>query len=219
MQTSLIEPNDLILFQGDSITDTGRNREANGINIHHGLGNGYVQIAASMLLADRPSDNLRFLNRGISGHRVVDLFARWKVDTLNLQPNVLSILIGVNDTWHRFNYNNGVPVPKYERVYRDILAETKETLPKVKLVLCEPFVLPCGVVTDEWVAEINQRRKIVKNLAAEFGAVFVPFQSMFDQAQKQAPAPYWAEDGVHPTSAGHMIMARAWLQAVGHQTI
>jgi lysophospholipase L1-like esterase len=216
MQTDFIKANDLILFQGDSITDTDRRREASDINNRAGLGSGYALMAASQLAADRVTDNLRFLNRGISGNRVVDLFARWTVDALNLKPNVISILIGVNDTWHRYNYQNGVPVPKYERVYREILTETRATLPEVKLVLCEPFDLRCGVVTEEWVIEVNQRREAVAKLAAEFGARHVPFQSMFDAACQKAPPEYWASDGVHPTGAGHLIMAREWLRAVGH---
>lgn len=216
MQPTLIDPNDLVLFQGDSITDADRKRDAEDANNRVGLGSGYALMAASQLLADRPSDNLRVLNRGISGNRVVDLFARWRHDTLNLQPNAISILIGVNDTWHEFNNRNGVHIPKYERVYRDILTETKAALPNVKFVLCEPFVLPCGVVTNDWVAEIDQRREVVAKLASEFGAVLVRFQAMFDEAMRKAPASYWAFDGVHPTGAGHMIMAREWLRAVGH---
>jgi lysophospholipase L1-like esterase len=219
MKTSLIRTNDLILFQGDSITDADRKRDADDVNNRAGLGSGYALMAAAQLMADCPSENLRVLNRGISGNRVVDLFARWRVDALNHQPNVVSILIGVNDTWHEFNNRNGVPVAKYERVYREILAETRDALPGVRFVLCEPFVLPCGVVTDGWVSEINQRREVVGKLAVEFGAVLVPFQAVFDRAMQQAPATYWARDGVHPTGAGHMIMARAWLREVGHQII
>ena len=108
---------------------------------------------------------MTFLNRGISGNRIVDLYARIKSDTINLQPSVLSILIGVNDTWHEFGSQNGVAVPKYERVYREFLSEVRAELPAVKLVLCEPFVLECGVVVDGWRREIDERRAVVKKLA------------------------------------------------------
>jgi len=210
--SKLIHAKGTILFQGDSITDCGRSREANAVN--GGLGNGYVTFIAARQLAARPADGLTFLNRGISGNRIVDLYARIKADTINLKPDVLSILIGVNDTWHEFGGQNGVAVPKFERIYRDFLGEVREALPDVRFVLCEPFVLKCGVVTKDWVAEMDQRREVVHRLAKEIKAVFVPFQAVFDEAIKQAPPAYWASDGVHPTLAGHERMAQAWLEAV-----
>ncbi len=212
-KAGLIRTSSTVLFQGDSITDCGRSRDGNPVN--GGLGGGYATFIAAALLAARPADELKFLNRGISGNRVVDLAARIKSDTINLKPDVLSILIGVNDTWHEFGGQNGVAVPKFERVYREFLAEVREFLPKIRFVLCEPFVLNCGVVTKDWVAEMDQRRTVTKKLAKEFGAVFVPFQSMFDAAVKEAPPAYWAGDGVHPTIAGHQRMTQAWLKAVG----
>ena len=120
----------------------------------------------------------------------------------------------MNDTWHEFEGKNGVEVPKFERIYREFLNEIREALPTVKFVLCEPFVLKCGVITEPWVVEMNQRRAVVCKLAQEYGAVFVPFQSMFDEAVKLAPPTFWAADGVHPTAAGHMLMAKAWLKHV-----
>jgi lysophospholipase L1-like esterase len=169
-------------------------------------------MIASEILSAQGTDAPRFINRGISGNRIVDLDARIKSDIINLKPDLLSILIGVNDTWHEKTDRNGVDVAKYERVYRSVLQEVKEALPSVILVLCEPFVLQCGVVTEEWVDEINQRRAVVAKLANEFGAVLVPFQSMFDEAVKQAPPAHWAPDGVHPTIAGHQLMAQCWMQ-------
>jgi len=209
----MIKPGSTTLFQGDSITDTGRNREdtSNGTGP---LGSGYAMMIASQQLASRPTEKLKFLNRGISGNRVVDLYARIKSDVINLKPNLMSVLIGVNDTWHEFGSRNGVPVPKYERVYRDFLNEVRAELPAIQYVLCEPFVLKCGVVTADWVAEIDQRRAVVKKLAGEFNAVFVPFQEMFDAAVKLAPPEYWAGDGVHPSAAGHQLMAQTWQTAV-----
>lgn len=209
----MIPKNSIILFQGDSITDCGRNREAAGTpNDLCGLGQGYAMMAAAELLSTRPADGLRVFNRGISGNRVVDLDARIKNDIIHLKPDVLSILIGVNDTWHGKTSDNGVAVPKYERVYRALLDEVREARPSVKFVLCEPFVLRCGVVRDDWVEEIDERRAVVAKLAKEFGAVLVPFQSMFDAAVKSGPPEYWASDGVHPTAAGHLLMAKCWLE-------
>lgn len=204
----------VVLFQGDSITDCGRGREGTAPNL--ALGHGYASGVAGWLLAHKPSLGLSIFNRGISGNRIVDLAARVKSDVINLRPDVLSILIGVNDTWHEFGGRcNGVAVPKYTRVFREFLTEVKEALPAIQLVLCEPFVLPCGVVTGEWVAEMDQRRAAVATLSREFGAVFIPFQNLFDEAMKEAPAPYWAADGVHPTEAGHTRMAEAWIRGTG----
>lgn len=208
----MINPKDIILFQGDSITDVGRDRNATGPNT--GLGGGYALFITAQLRAERPAAGLQFFNRGISGNRIVDLYARIKSDTINLKPNILSVLIGVNDTWHEFGSQNGVAVPKFERVYRDFLTEVRAALPAIKFVLCEPFVLPVGVVTKDWIAEMDQRRAVVKKLAGEFSAQFVPFQTLFDNAVKHAPPDYWAGDGVHPSAAGHMRMAQLWLQEV-----
>ena len=208
-----INAKDTILFQGDSITDCGRSRDDNAVNSD--LGNGYVTFIAARQLAARPADGLRFLNRGISGNRIVDMYARIKGDAINLNPQVLSILIGVNDTWHEFAGQNGVAVPKFERIFRNFLGEVRDALPNVRFVLCEPFVLNCGVVTREWIVEMDMRRAVVRKIAKEIKAVFVPFQTMFDEAVKQAPPTYWASDGVHPTLAGHERMTQTWLEAVG----
>jgi len=210
----MIQPDDVILFQGDSITDCGRVRESVAANDYGALGLGYAKMAAADLLCQRPGDNLSFFNRGISGNRIVDLYARIKLECINLNPNLISVLIGVNDTWSEFSRKNGVEVPKFERLYRAFLTEIREALPAVKFVLCEPFVLKCGAVTEEWDTEMNQRRAVTCKLAQEFGARLVPFQAVFDEAVRLAPPEYWAADGVHPTAAGHMLMAKAWLKQV-----
>jgi lysophospholipase L1-like esterase len=214
---SLIPQCSTILFQGDSITDTGRSRDDTCSLSTHALGSGYASMAAAQLLCNRAHHRLHVYNRGISGNRIVDLYARIRCDTINLKPDLLSVLIGVNDTWHGFVGNNGVDIPKYERIYRDYLHETLEANPKIRFVLCEPFVLRCGVVTEDWIAEMTQRRAVVKKLAEEFGATFVPFQQLFDEAVKTAPPEYWARDGVHPSAAGHCLMAQAWLSATGEE--
>ncbi len=218
----MLHPGDTILFQGDSITDADRNRTVTNANQRQGLGNGYAGLAAATLLADHaaasPSDRLRILNRGIGGDKVTNLAARWRADCLDLEPDLLSILIGVNDTWHGIGKNdpsNGVPVPEYERVYQALLTQAKDRLPDLRLVLCEPFILRCGAVTDAWLPEMDARRDVTRRLAEAYDATFVGFQSIFDRALDLAPAEYWAADGVHPSPAGHMLMARAWLEAVG----
>jgi lysophospholipase L1-like esterase len=208
---------DVILFQGDSITDCGRSREKNTGHTREALGEGYPLLAAGLMLSRCPGLNLAVINRGISGNKVVDLPPRWKADALDLKPTVVSILIGVNDTWHsRAGWGAAVPLDLYEATYRALLTDTRAALPQVRLVLCEPFVLRVGAVTDAWFPEIDQRRAVVRKLAGEYGAVFVPFQRVLNRAVKDQPRPeYWLADGVHPTLAGHALLAQAFVKAVG----
>ena len=215
-----VAKHDAILFQGDSITDAGRSREKGKTDVANnqpGLGNGYAWLAAAQLLVDRPGADLRIFNRGISGHKVFQLAERWQTDCLELKPDVLSILIGVNDIWHsldpRLNYKGTVEI--YERDYQALVERTRRALPKVKLVVCEPFVLRCGAVKDSWFPEFDKYRAAAKRVADKHRATFVPFQAMFDAAIKFAPPEHWAGDGVHPSPAGAALMAHFWLKAVG----
>mgnify|MGYP000843995177 CR=1 FL=1 len=215
-----VSKGEVILFQGDSITDAGRSRDTGKTDVANnqpGLGNGYAWLAASQLLVDRPADGLRIFNRGISGHKVFQLADRWQGDCIDLKPDVLSILIGVNDFWHtqdpRLGYKGTVEI--YERDYMALIERTKKALPKVKLVLCEPFVLRCGAVKDSWFPEFDKYRAAAKRVAEKHHTAFVPFQAMFDAAIKIAPPEHWAGDGVHPSAAGAALMAHFWLKAVG----
>ena len=202
----------VIVFQGDSITDVGRARDVADANL--GMGSGYAFMTAAYLRCHDAARDWQVFNRGISGNRVVDLYARWKIDALNLKPDILSILIGVNDTWHEMARQNGVEVPRYEMIYRMLLEWTKKELPETKLVLLEPFVFLSEVVEESWVDEINARREVVKKLADEFGAIFIPLQTLFNEAlKKNSSTTYWLRDGVHPTSAGHQLITEAWLKA------
>lgn len=213
---SLVRPGQTILFQGDSITDAGRSREKAAVaNEQPGMGKGYAWLAAASLLSTRPADNLKIYNRGISGHKVYQLAERWQADCLDLKPDVLSILIGVNDIWHRLNGSYDGTVQVYERDYRALLDRTRKALPKVKLVICEPFVLRCGAVTDKWFPEFNSFRTAAQRVCADFKATWVPFQFVFDEAVRYAPADRWAQDGVHPSGDGAALMAHAWIRAVG----
>jgi lysophospholipase L1-like esterase len=216
---SLLARGDVVLFQGDSITDAGRSREPakmNTPNNHAGLGNGYAWLAASELLVSHPEDGFKIFNRGISGHKVFQLADRWQADCLDLKPNLLSILIGVNDYWHTLDPKSGYKgtVEIYERDFQALLERTKKALPKVKLVICEPFVLRCGAVNEHWFPEFDRYRAAARRVAKSQHAVFVPFQTMFDEALKYAAPDTWAGDGVHPTAAGASLMAYFWLKAV-----
>ena len=206
----------VILFQGDSITDCGRNREDPQPNFSPSLGAGYAKIAAGMLLVQHADKNLAIHNRGVGGDRVTRMADRWRADCLDLKPDVLSILIGVNDTWHGTGKGLPIEVPLdvYEATYRKLLDDARQANPKVRYVLCPPFVLRCGAVDDRWFPEITDRMAIVKQIARDYDAVLVDFQAAFDEAVKTTAPDYWAADGVHPTLAGHTLMAQTWVEAV-----
>ena len=211
-----ISPGSVVLFQGDSITDAGRDREAAGrANEQPALGSGYASIAATDLLVAYPEHDLRIYNRGISGNKVFQLAERWDEDCLALEPDVLSILIGVNDIWHARNGNYDGTVETYERDYDALLRRTLDARPGLMLVVCEPFVLQCGAVDASWFPEFDNYRAAARAVANRHGATWVPFQQAFDAALDVAPAEYWAGDGVHPSPAGAALMAQTWLRATG----
>jgi len=211
-----IEQGDVILFQGDSITDAGRgNRNAFSANNAGALGNGYAMIAASELLLQNPGKDLKIYNKGISGNKVYQLAERWDADTLAIKPNILSIHIGVNDYWHTLTNGYTGTVANYIEDYKKLLDRTKEALPDVKLIICEPFgVLGVKAVTDAWYPTFNQFKKAAHDIAEQYNAPFVPYQAAFDKAITQAPPAYWTGDGVHPSAAGAALMAHTWLEAV-----
>jgi len=209
-----IEPSETILFIGDSITDAGREKQSGYPNDPTSLGEGFAKMAAGQILLRHPSRRLRIFNRGISGNKITDLADRWQTDCLDLEPTLLNILIGVNDTWHAKGGGAGVPLVKFETIYKQLLDQTKQTLPSIKLVLCQPFALPIGAVDETWYPEFTERQAIVTKLAEQYGASYVPFQSMFDELVNRIEASYWMSDGVHPTLAGHTAMAGYWLDTV-----
>jgi lysophospholipase L1-like esterase len=196
-----------IVIQGDSITDAGRNREC--LDANNGLGHGYPNIVTGALLAKYPEKDLKIYNRGISGHRIVDLYARWKSDTLNLQPDVITILIGVNDVWHERDWQNGVELDRFEKVYSMMIEWTREVLPNVKFVLLSPFTLACGVIDEKFSADVEAYAEAVRRLAKKYNTSYINTQAIFDEAVKKAAPNYWAADGVHPTPAGHNLIAAA----------
>ncbi|MBI5425825.1 MAG: SGNH/GDSL hydrolase family protein [Opitutae bacterium] len=205
----------LLLFQGDSITDAGRDRSRPVPNDAAGLGAGYVTRIASALLGRHPRAGWRLVNRGVSGDRVVDLLARWPRDALHLQPDLVSVLVGVNDTWHAYNNSNGVSVERYEEIYRLLLRDLCVARPQCRLVLGEPFALPGGEFAADWMPELRERSAVVRRLAQEFGAAFVAYQACFDAALAEYTVAELAPDGVHPSPLGHELMAQAWLAAAG----
>ncbi len=206
---------DVVLFQGDSITDSGRDRTNTAPNNAKMLGTGYPYLAASDLLLNHPALNLQIFNRGISGNKVFQLADRWDADALTFKPNVISIMIGVNDFWHTLTNGYTGTIETYRTDYKKLLDRTKQALPDVKFIIGEPFAVN-GVksVTDKWYPKFDEYRAVSKEIAAEYNASFIPYQSIFNEAIKTAPGSYWTADGVHPTLAGANLMAHAWLKTV-----
>lgn len=203
----------VILFQGDSITDAGRKKEVLEPNNGRGLGTGYAAMAAGELLSAHPDMDLKCYNRGISGNKVPDLAARWDQDTVALKPDILSILVGVNDLWHMFAFGTNYKgtVDDYENGYRALIERSQKEIPGVRIVICEPFTTR----TSNDFKPLAKYAAVSKKLADEMKLTFVPFQSLFDEAVKAAPAEFWLSDGVHPLPAGHAIMVRKWREVVG----
>ena len=202
-----------ILFQGDSITDAKRTDIGDGVT----AGTGYPMLVKAQLEFSEPSITVE--NRGISGNRITDLYARWKIDCTNLAPDILTILIGVNDVWHEINYKNGVDAGQFETVYRLLLDNTVKALPNIKIILMGAYLLH-GTATDEsscgfgyFSDEVAKRAAIAKKLAEEYCIPYIDLQSEFDRhITKDMPATHWSVDGVHPTAAGHELIKRAWLR-------
>ncbi|MBD2844195.1 SGNH/GDSL hydrolase family protein [Paenibacillus sp. IB182496] len=203
-----MQKNEVVLFQGDSITDAGRSRD----NLRD-LGHGYAHLVAAQLGAAYPELNLQFVNRGISGHRVPDLLGRWQEDCLDLKPTWVSIYIGINDTWRRYDRDDPTSTEQFEQGYRELLTRTTQGL-DAKLILLEPFVLPHPADRKQWREDLDPKINVVRELAREFGALLVPLDGLFAQASMRAESAYWAPDGVHPSPAGHALIARAWMEAI-----
>jgi lysophospholipase L1-like esterase len=206
-----------ILFQGDSITDAHRLRDNDNF-----AGNGYPTLLKARIGADYPNE-YECINRGVSGDRVVDIYARVRRDVIKLKPDIVSILVGINDVWHEFMNGNGVNAEKYALVYKLLLDEIKSELPETKLVILEPFVLN-GTATcntgeyperyETFRREIKLRSEAAFDVCQSHGGTFVPLQGVLDAACEKAPAGHWLIDGVHPTAAGHELIAREWIKTV-----
>jgi acyl-CoA thioesterase I len=205
---TIIPDNARVLFQGDSITD--HNRSRTDLN---DLGSGYPLLTAAWFSASHPEKRGTFLNRGISGNRVVDLLARWDADCVALQPTVLSILIGVNDMWRRYDSNDPTSVSDFEVNYRRLLENTISKL-NPTIILCEPFLLPVHEQQHSWREDIDPKIEVVRKLSREFNTIHIPLDTLFAEAAQKRETAYWLPDGVHTSPAGAALIAQAWLKAV-----
>lgn len=201
-----------ILFQGDSITDCGRG---------DGLGTGYALLCTAQIGRENPGQ-YNFINRGISGNRVTDVYARIKNDIINLKPDYMSLLIGVNDVWHEFSRNDGVDADKFEKIYCMLIEEVKAALPDIKIMIFAPFCLRASATdnTEEcpnkWEgfrAGVEERARRAKAVAEKYNLPFITLQDKFDEAAKTAENSYWLYDGVHPTAMGHELIKTEWIKA------
>ena len=206
----MLRDDSLVLFQGDSITDAGRNRDDNC------LGHGYAMMAAAWYHASFPQDNVSFINRGIGGNRVRDLKDRWEQDCLQLKPDLISILIGINDCGRRYDSNDPTSVLDFKEDYRYILDQIKKEL-NAEIILCEPFLLPVKEEQKKWREDLDPKIHAVRELAREFDTLYLPLDGIFAEAAVNKELTFWTSDGVHPTPSGHALIAKSWLSVITDQ--
>ncbi len=184
----------VIVFAGDSVTDCERNTSDDG------LGGGYVRV-----LAEHPRlQGWRVVNRGVSGNRAKDLLARWQVDVLDESPDVVSVFVGINEVWRRFDSDD----PTSDEQYKTELRALVEPFTHTKLVFVEPFLLPKDEAQQSWSEELAAKIQVVRRLAADYDAPLVPLHLTMNAAGAAADL---APDGVHPNAAGHQLIADTWL--------
>ena len=212
-----LKDNAIILFQGDSITDAGRDRKNSEPNNTNAIGQGYALFTAGHLLEKYAEKQLNIYNRGVSGNKVFQLRERWDEDCIALKPDIISILVGVNDYWHTLDGGYKGTLEKFVTDYRELLSYTTQKLPNVQLIICEPYTLRGGgaIKPEQWYPMFDEYRKATLQLAEEFKAIYVPIQTIYDKAIKRAPDRYWAPDGIHPGLPGAKLMANGWLKATG----
>ena len=199
-----------ILFQGDSITDCGRSREDDS-----NKGRGYATLVMSELGFDAPG-KYEFVNRAVSANKITDLYARIKADIINLKPDVMSILIGVNDIWQEVKRQDGVCAEKFEKIYDMLISEVKQALPDIKIMILAPYVTKSTATDGNWEvlsSGVAKRAEAAKRIADKYGLTYVPLQGKFDEMVAKQPEPYWTWEGVHPSEYGHELIAREWIKA------
>jgi acyl-CoA thioesterase-1 len=193
----LLDPRRTVVFAGDSVTDCGRRTDPDG------LGNGYVRNLYDDL------GGPWIVNAGISGNRAVDLVSRWSTDVLAHEPSLVSIMIGINDTWRRYDKDDPTTAESFEASYRTMLDPL--TCP---VVLVEPFLLPVKAGQDTWREDLDPKLDVVRKLAVEYGAILVPADVELNRQASSLGAAALAGDGVHPTAAGHRAIADLWRRVV-----
>lgn len=205
-----------ILFTGDSITDGNRYKNPDQAwDLNHQMGHSFAYIVNGILGSMYPEKDYHFINRGISGNRVIDLYARLDRDLLSLKPDIVSFLVGVNDGPGDPQCLKATPAEKYDAIYRMMLEEIKASLPETAFVFCGPFVCNAGRLKPDypkWRKCMEEYAAAVKQIALDYEGIYIPLQEKFDEACRIREAEYWCWDGVHPTENGHGIIAREWME-------
>lgn len=201
-----------ILFQGDSITEEGRDYSR-----IDDLGTGYAMMVANWFSAEYAERKVKLLNRGVAADRIKDLKNRWQKDCLNLKPNIVSILIGINDTVGKHFWKSPTSTRIFEEDYRNILEQTRDIL-GAKIVLLTPFMVYMTKKQQIYKTILNQKINVIKKLSKEFNTLLIPLDEIFEEAIKKREPTYWSKDGIHPTPMGHSLIARSWLKAINENT-
>lgn len=212
-----------ILFQGDSLTDSGRSR--NETKPNSGLGSGYVSMICGELISSDPGAGYEVYNRGIGGNRVADAYARWIEDALNPEYDMLSILLGVNDVGFGLRLNCGSDEARFEKIYDAMLCEVRQTHPEAKIVIVEPFIFKmkhedgprgCDVYEDweTWSSEVRKRGAAAKRLAEKHGALFIETFDEFEALSAAYAPELFSVDCIHLTPAGNALLAKKWIAEV-----
>jgi len=203
--------NQTILFTGDSITDCGRRERA-----HSPLGTGYVHFATNILLARNPQLQISFINTGISGNTTRDLMHRWQRDCIDHQPDILSVLIGINDLWRQFAMPQDLPmavyIDEYKFIYHQLLLEVSKKC-NCQIILIEPFMF-CNDTDNEMFKALKAYIDVVHNLADEFDTALIPLQSRINETIGKVPPLKWSDDMVHPFTWTHAWIAEQWLEEI-----
>ncbi len=206
----------IILFQGDSITDGNRLKDYPS-DLNHQIGHGYPYVIVGKLGAEHPQAGLQFVNRGISGNTVQNLSDRWQKDCLDIRPDVLNILVGVNDVHYSVFNGKEFCIEKIKETYISLIDRVREVNPEVKIILCEPFNYAIESPGKEWATwqpRLCQVQRMVREIAEEKNVFFLPLQKMFDELCEKAEPIHWIWDGIHPTESGHWMIAQKWLDFV-----
>ena len=197
-----------ILFQGDSVTDAGRDRSD-----PHDMGNGYPRFASAMIQDSFPDTEFEFVNLGISGNRTEHLVERMEADFMEIQPDIVSILIGVNDVWHHYSHGIETSDEQFEKNYRVVLDALK-TRTSARILMIQPFLLETvDPAKQAYTEELARKQAIVKHLADEYADAYLPLDEILHRETEEEPA-YYAADGVHPTPDGACYIGEAYLGAI-----
>ena len=199
-----------IVFQGDSITDAGRDRRN-----YHDMGHGYPKHASRLITEAFPDTDFEFINMGIGGNRTCQLFDRLYNDAIAFDPDIISVLIGINDIWHRYGNNGRIETTdaQIETNYRAILERLKKQT-HAKIIMLSPYILDCDD-KDEMREDLKRVLPIIRNLAKEFADAYVPLDEIFEEAVKNQPEPrYYSADGVHPNGNGAAFIGKHYFDAI-----